>query len=68
MYAFRLVIFGNPTFYYIIGASLFCYLIYSVDGTFDSTFPTNMVVYNTGDVSWIPPGIFKISCKIDIKW
>jgi nicotinic acetylcholine receptor len=27
-----------------------------------------MVVYNTGDISWIPPGIFKISCKIDIKW
>ncbi|VDM44521.1 unnamed protein product [Toxocara canis] len=40
----------------------------SVDANFDSTYPTNMVVYNTGDISWIPPGIFKISCKIDIKW
>ncbi|KAK0408437.1 hypothetical protein QR680_003957 [Steinernema hermaphroditum] len=40
----------------------------SVDANFDSTYPTNMVVYHTGDVSWIPPGIFKISCKIDIKW
>ncbi|CAJ0939521.1 unnamed protein product, partial [Mesorhabditis belari] len=24
--------------------------------------------YNTGKISWVPPGIFKISCKIDIKW
>ncbi|KAH7721633.1 Protein ACR-16 a [Aphelenchoides avenae] len=40
----------------------------SVDANFDSTYPTNMVVYHTGDVSWVPPGIFKISCKIDIKW
>ncbi|KAI6237412.1 Acetylcholine receptor subunit alpha-type acr-16 [Aphelenchoides besseyi] len=40
----------------------------SVDPNFDSTYPTNLIVYNTGDVSWVPPGIFKISCKIDIKW
>ncbi|KAE9414325.1 hypothetical protein Angca_006192, partial [Angiostrongylus cantonensis] len=40
----------------------------SVDTNFDSTYPTNMVVYNTGDVHWVPPGIFKISCKIDIEW
>uniref|UniRef100_A0A183BJD1 Neur_chan_LBD domain-containing protein n=1 Tax=Globodera pallida TaxID=36090 RepID=A0A183BJD1_GLOPA len=40
----------------------------SVDASFDSTFPTNMIVYNDGNVSWIPPGIFKISCKIDITW
>lgn len=41
---------------------------FSVDTSFDSTYPTNMVVYNTGDVHWVPPGIFKISCKIDIEW
>uniref|UniRef100_A0AC34QLB3 Uncharacterized protein n=1 Tax=Panagrolaimus sp. JU765 TaxID=591449 RepID=A0AC34QLB3_9BILA len=40
----------------------------SVDANFDSTYPTNMVVYHTGDVTWVPPGIFKISCKIDIKY
>ncbi|GMR60177.1 hypothetical protein PMAYCL1PPCAC_30372 [Pristionchus mayeri] len=40
----------------------------SVDSNFDSTYPTNMIVSNTGDVHWIPPGIFKISCKIDIQW
>ncbi|CAJ0939493.1 unnamed protein product, partial [Mesorhabditis belari] len=40
----------------------------SVDSNFDSAYPTNMLVYNTGKISWVPPGIFKISCKIDIKW
>uniref|UniRef100_A0A158Q8R2 Cation transporter family protein n=1 Tax=Elaeophora elaphi TaxID=1147741 RepID=A0A158Q8R2_9BILA len=40
----------------------------SVDANFDSTYPTNMVVYSTGDISWIPPAIFKISCKINIEW
>ncbi|KAE9549423.1 hypothetical protein FO519_007356, partial [Halicephalobus sp. NKZ332] len=40
----------------------------SVDSNFDSTYPTNMIAYNTGDVSWIPPGIFKISCKVDITY
>nr|CAD2183091.1 unnamed protein product [Meloidogyne enterolobii] len=40
----------------------------SVDPNFDSTYPTNMIVYSNGDISWVPPGIFKISCKIEIKW
>jgi hypothetical protein len=41
---------------------------FSVDSSFDSTYPTNMVVYSDGTVNWIPPGIFIISCKIDILW
>uniref|UniRef100_A0AC35TKB6 Neur_chan_LBD domain-containing protein n=1 Tax=Rhabditophanes sp. KR3021 TaxID=114890 RepID=A0AC35TKB6_9BILA len=41
----------------------------SVDPTsFDSTFPTNMVVDSTSSVVWIPPGIFKISCKMEILY
>ncbi|CAD5218381.1 unnamed protein product [Bursaphelenchus okinawaensis] len=40
----------------------------SVDTTFDSTFPSNVIVSHTGDVVWIPPGIFKISCKINIRF
>ncbi|KAI6217845.1 Acetylcholine receptor subunit alpha-type acr-16 [Aphelenchoides fujianensis] len=45
------------------------FLLYnSVDSSFDSTFPTNLIVYSNGDISWVPPGIFKISCKIDIRW
>nr|QOR60934.1 nicotinic acetylcholine receptor alpha subunit 16 [Necator americanus] len=40
----------------------------SVDANFDSTYQTNMIVYSDGKVHWVPPGIFKISCKINIEW
>ncbi|KAK6050466.1 Neurotransmitter-gated ion-channel ligand binding domain protein, partial [Cooperia oncophora] len=34
------------------------------------TLPTNRneVVYNTGEVNWVPPGIFRASCKMDITY
>ncbi|CAI4229950.1 unnamed protein product [Auanema sp. JU1783] len=38
----------------------------SADDRFDSSFKSNLVVYSSGLVNWIPPGIFKISCKMDI--
>ena len=38
----------------------------SADTQFDSTWPTNAIVYNTGDIAWIPPGIIKSTCKVDI--
>ncbi|CAI5442870.1 unnamed protein product [Caenorhabditis angaria] len=34
--------------------------------SFDSTYKTNTVVYSDGVINWIPPGNFKISCKMDI--
>ncbi|CAD6198724.1 unnamed protein product [Caenorhabditis auriculariae] len=34
--------------------------------SFDSTYKANIVVYSDGLVNWIPPGIFKLSCKMDI--
>jgi len=40
----------------------------SVHTEFDSSYATNMIVYSNGVVSWIPPGIFRISCQIDITW
>lgn len=40
----------------------------SVDPLFDSTYKSNLVVYSDGTVNWIPPGILKTSCKIDITW
>lgn len=44
-------------------------LVYnSADKEFDSTFPSNIVVYNDGSILWIPPGILRTSCKIDIRW
>ncbi len=43
-------------------------MIYSADEGFDGTYPTNVVVKNNGSCVYIPPGIFKSTCKIDITW
>ncbi|XP_055333397.1 neuronal acetylcholine receptor subunit alpha-7-like isoform X2 [Paramacrobiotus metropolitanus] len=40
----------------------------SADERFENTFHSNVVVYSTGDCVYIPPGIFKSTCKINIKW
>lgn len=45
------------------------YFLYnSADEGFDSTYPTNVVVRNNGSCLYVPPGIFKSTCKIDITW
>ena len=43
-------------------------LISSADEKFDGTFPTNVVVTDSGSCTYIPPGIFKSMCQIDITW
>lgn len=40
----------------------------SADEAFDGTYPTNVVVTSEGKCTYIPPGIFKSTCKIDITW
>jgi len=40
----------------------------SADEAFDGTYPVNVVVYDSGACTYIPPGIFKSTCKIDITW
>ncbi|UXI16395.1 hypothetical protein NH340_JMT02338 [Sarcoptes scabiei] len=40
----------------------------SADERFDSTFRTNVVVNYTGGCLYVPPGIFKSTCQIDITW
>ncbi|CAI4222837.1 unnamed protein product [Auanema sp. JU1783] len=40
----------------------------SVDPAFDSTYKVNLINYADGTVNWVPPGIFKVSCKLDIYW
>jgi len=40
----------------------------SASESFDGTYPTNVVVTSGGVCTYIPPGIFKSSCKIDITW
>ena len=40
----------------------------SADEKFDGTFQTNVVVDENGGCLYVPPGIFKSTCKIDITW
>ena len=35
---------------------------------FDSTYHTNIVVTHTGLCTYIPPGLFKSTCTIDVTW
>ena len=42
--------------------------LFSADEKFDGTFQTNVVVSHTGNCLYVPPGIFKSTCKIDITW
>ena len=48
--------------------SHFTILYFSASESFDSTYPTNVVVTSSGLCTYIPPGIFKSSCPIDITW
>ena len=42
--------------------------IFSASEAFDGTYPTNVVVTSSGSCTYIPPGIFMSTCKIDITW
>ena len=41
---------------------------FSADESFDGTYQTNVVVSSNGSCLYVPPGIFKSTCKIDITW
>ncbi|XP_042347398.1 neuronal acetylcholine receptor subunit alpha-7a isoform X1 [Plectropomus leopardus] len=40
----------------------------SADERFDATFHTNILVNHSGGCSYLPPGIFKSTCHIDVRW
>ncbi|GBP77221.1 Neuronal acetylcholine receptor subunit alpha-7 [Eumeta japonica] len=40
----------------------------TADEGFDGTYQTNVVVRNNGSCLYVPHGIFKSTCKIDITW
>ena len=46
----------------------FYHLFFSADERFDGTFQTNIVANADGSMLYVPPGIFKSTCKIDITW
>ncbi|XP_026866484.2 neuronal acetylcholine receptor subunit alpha-7-like isoform X2 [Electrophorus electricus] len=40
----------------------------SADEQFDATFHTNVLVVSNGACHYMPPGIFKSTCYIDVRW
>ncbi|KAL4227369.1 Neuronal acetylcholine receptor subunit alpha-7 [Mactra antiquata] len=40
----------------------------SADEKFDGTYHSNVVVKSDGSCDWIPPGMFRSTCSIDISW
>uniref|UniRef100_A0AAR2KZ14 Neuronal acetylcholine receptor subunit alpha-7 n=1 Tax=Pygocentrus nattereri TaxID=42514 RepID=A0AAR2KZ14_PYGNA len=40
----------------------------SADERFDATFHTNVLVSSNGACQYLPPGIFKSTCYIDVRW
>lgn len=47
---------------------LLCYSLPSADERFDATFHTNVLVNASGNCQYIPPGILKSTCYIDVRW
>lgn len=45
-----------------------CYYFPSADERFDATFHTNVLVNASGYCQYIPPGILKSTCYIDVRW
>ena len=41
---------------------------FSADGKYEVSYSPNVLIYNTGDVMWIPPAIYKSSCTIDVQY
>ncbi|KAM8876694.1 neuronal acetylcholine receptor subunit beta-4 [Synchiropus picturatus] len=39
----------------------------NADGTYEVTVYTNAIVLYNGSVNWLPPAIYKSSCKIEVK-
>ncbi|TWW67742.1 neuronal acetylcholine receptor subunit alpha-7-like isoform X1 [Takifugu flavidus] len=40
----------------------------SADERFDATYHTNVVVVPSGNCTYVPPGILKSTCHIDVRW
>ena len=40
----------------------------SADGKYEVSYKPNVVIFNDGDVLWIPPAIYKSSCTIDVTY
>ncbi|MFH4973770.1 hypothetical protein AB6A40_000479 [Gnathostoma spinigerum] len=43
-------------------------LFNNADGNYEVSYHSNVVVENNGNVIWVPPAIYKSSCRIDVEY
>ncbi|CAI5453865.1 unnamed protein product [Caenorhabditis angaria] len=43
-------------------------LFNNADGNYEVSFKSNVFVEYNGSVTWVPPAMFKSSCRIDVEW
>ncbi|XP_036354785.1 acetylcholine receptor subunit beta-like 1 [Octopus sinensis] len=43
-------------------------IVNTADGNYEPSFMSNVVIYNTGLILWVPPAIYKSSCTIDVSF
>uniref|UniRef100_A0A914GS68 Uncharacterized protein n=1 Tax=Globodera rostochiensis TaxID=31243 RepID=A0A914GS68_GLORO len=43
-------------------------LFNNADGNYEVSYQSNVVVDHQGNVSWVPPAIYKSSCRIDVEY
>ncbi|CAF0805891.1 unnamed protein product [Adineta steineri] len=43
-------------------------LFNNADGNYEVSFKSKVVLMHTGEVQWVPPAIYKSSCRIDVKY
>ena len=44
------------------------FIFYSADGKYEVNLMVNALLYDTGFIYWLPPAIYKSSCKIDVRY
>ena len=40
----------------------------NADGIFEPSYRSNVVIYSSSDLNWIPPAIYQSSCMIDVQY
>lgn len=64
----KVVFDGFFSYFNYLFVSVFVDFSSSANEVFDATYPTNVLVSYNGFCHWVPPGMFKSTCQIDIAW
>ncbi|XP_068211839.1 acetylcholine receptor subunit beta-like 1 [Palaemon carinicauda] len=63
----------KPKMYHLSGFSLefkrpFVFKPKAADGNYEVRYKSNILIYPTGEVLWVPPAIYQSSCTIDVTY